>query len=133
MTVRPLHDNSRFVSGSTDRQVFVWDVATGKTVQRYADHSQRVNSVAFNKDATVVASASYDSTIKIWDCRSLSKRPMQTLTEAKDSVESVFFNDYQVISSYVCSPLTHLAASMAASGSMTSGLARSSRTALQGP
>lgn len=94
----PLNDNARFVSCSGDRQVFVWDVATGKTVQRYSDHSQRVNCVGLNKDGTIVASASYDSTIKLWDLRSLSKRPIQTLTDAKDSVESVSIEEYEIIS-----------------------------------
>lgn len=127
---RPMTDNARFVSCSGDRQVFVWDVATGKTVQRYtptstthqfpndptlfylffllfsllnwlrrySDHTQRVNSIGLNPDGTVVVSASYDSTIKLWDCRSLSKRPIQTLTDAKDSVESVSIQDYEIIS-----------------------------------
>lgn len=80
--------------------MFIWDVATGKTVQRYQDHTQRVNAVAFNTDGTVIVSGSYDSTIRIWDCRSLSKRPMQTLTEAKDSVESVLIDGFQIISGY---------------------------------
>ena len=73
------------------------DVSTGKTVQRYADHSQRVNSVAFNDDGTIVASASYDASIKLWDCRSLSKRPIQTLNEAKDSVEHVEIQGFEII------------------------------------
>jgi WD40 repeat protein len=67
-------------------------------LRRYSDHTQRVNSIGLNPDGTVVVSASYDSTIKLWDCRSLSKRPIQTLTDAKDSVESVSIQDYEIIS-----------------------------------
>jgi mitogen-activated protein kinase organizer 1 len=60
-----------------------------------------VNSVAFNKDSTIIVSGSYDSTVKIWDCRTVSKRPIQTLTDAKDSVETVYFHEFEVIAAGV--------------------------------
>jgi mitogen-activated protein kinase organizer 1 len=101
----PAGSNAHFASCSGDRQVYVWDVQTAKTVQRFADHTQRVNSVFFNKDSTLVVSGSYDSTVKVWDVRQISKRPIQTLTEGKDSIESVFLNDYEIIS---CSVDGHL-------------------------
>ena len=50
-------DNARFASVGGDRQVFLWDVATGKTLRRWAGHGGRVNAVDFGGDgASVVIS-----------------------------------------------------------------------------
>ncbi|CAG8458092.1 12413_t:CDS:2 [Ambispora leptoticha] len=64
-------DHSKFVSCGGDRQVFLFDVTTAKTIRRFEGHQHRVNTVDFNRDGTVVLSGSYDSTVRIWDCRSV--------------------------------------------------------------
>jgi mitogen-activated protein kinase organizer 1 len=97
----PLGDNTRFVSCSGDRSLYLWDVSTGKTIQRYTDHTQRVNSCDFNKDSTIIVSGSYDATIRLWDCRTTTKRAIQKLEDAKDSVESVLISDYEIIAGSV--------------------------------
>jgi mitogen-activated protein kinase organizer 1 len=99
--LRPLNDNTRFVSCGGDRQVFLWDVSTGKAVQKFQGHTLRVNSVDFNKDATVIVSGSYDSTIRLWDCRVTTKKCIQILEDAKDSVETVSIVDYEIITGSV--------------------------------
>ncbi|EER27656.1 hypothetical protein D8B26_006250 [Coccidioides posadasii str. Silveira] len=83
-------DNARFVSVGGDKQVFLWDVETGSTVRRWSGHDARVEAVEFGGEAdSIVASGSADTTVKIWDTRSLTSKPMQTLTEATDTVSSV--------------------------------------------
>lgn len=48
----------------------------------------RINDVAISRETVV--SASYDSTVRIWDCRAKGQyRPVQILREAKDSVTAV--------------------------------------------
>jgi WD40 repeat protein len=49
-------DNVRFASCGGERLVYVWDVATGAIVRRLAGHFQRINTVDFNEDASVLAS-----------------------------------------------------------------------------
>lgn len=39
-------DNARFASVGGDKTVFLWDVATARTVRRWAGHAGRVNAVA---------------------------------------------------------------------------------------
>lgn len=36
--------------------MFVWDVATGDSFRRFQGHMGKVNAVAFNSDASILAS-----------------------------------------------------------------------------
>ncbi|TPX70416.1 hypothetical protein SpCBS45565_g01741 [Spizellomyces sp. 'palustris'] len=94
-------DNSRFASCSADRSVFIWDVGTGRPTRRFTGHHQRVNAVAFNAEATVVVSGSYDASVRCWDCRSNSRTPIQVLEDAKDSVEAVQVLDTEILTGSV--------------------------------
>ncbi|KAI9798690.1 MAG: hypothetical protein M1833_004679 [Piccolia ochrophora] len=97
-------DNARFASVGGDKQVFLWDVATARTLRRWTGHFGRVNCVAFGGEADrgeaggVVVSGSFDSTIRIWDARSQSTKPIQVLEEARDSVSCL-----QVVGHEICS------------------------------
>ncbi|KAJ3023487.1 WD repeat-containing protein 83 [Thoreauomyces humboldtii] len=95
-------DNSRFASASEDRSVFVWDVGTGHPIRRFQGHHHRVNCVAFNADANVVASGSYDASVRFWDCRAQNARlPIQIVGDAKDSVESVQIVAHEILTGSV--------------------------------
>jgi WD40 repeat protein len=39
-------DNSKFASAGGDRQLFLWDVATGQTIRKFAGHDGVINSVS---------------------------------------------------------------------------------------
>ncbi|KAB8076053.1 WD40-repeat-containing domain protein [Aspergillus leporis] len=104
-------DNARFASVGGDRQVFLWDVEQGGTIRRWSGHNARVEAVQFagEGDAVVVSGAfttfpivvvvamlmqtfflgSADTTINLWDTRSNATKPIQTLTEASDTVSSI--------------------------------------------
>ncbi len=91
-------DNARFVSGGGDRTVFLWDVATATTIRRFTGHAGRVEAVAFGGDgASVVVSGSYDSTVRLWDTKSQSTKPLMQLSEAKDSVSTVKVVEHEII------------------------------------
>ncbi len=73
-------DNSRFVSCSNDKLVFIWDVGTGRIITKYRGHAAPVLCVRFNADCTVVGSSSYDATVRLWDLRSNAYEPIQVPT-----------------------------------------------------
>ena len=45
----------------------------------------------------MVVSGSVDTTVKIWDGRSRSQEPIQTLDECKDSVTSLDVSDHEIL------------------------------------
>lgn len=51
--------------------------------------TQRVNSVVFAGNDSLLVSGSYDKCVKVWDCRSLSIDAVQTMADAHDSVTAV--------------------------------------------
>jgi S1-C subfamily serine protease len=53
-------------SGSWDKTIKIWNVATGKEITTLKGHSEKVTSVAFSPDGKNLASGS-DETIKIWN------------------------------------------------------------------
>ena len=95
-------DNTTFASVGGDKLVFLWDVATARTVRRWEGHSSRVNAVAFAGESdSVIVSGSYDATVKLWDGKSQSYKPLMSLGEAKDSISSVLVAGWEVLAGCV--------------------------------
>lgn len=100
-------DNERFVSGGGDRAVFLWDVGTATTIRRFGGsaaggHSSRVNAVSFAGEGdSVVVSGSFDTSVRLWDVRSGSFKPIQVLDEARDAVTSLVVRGPEIVAGSV--------------------------------
>ncbi|KAI9766283.1 MAG: hypothetical protein M1840_006697 [Geoglossum simile] len=94
-------DNARFASVGGDKQAFLWDVATARTLRRFTGHFSRINTCAFNWDASVLATGSFDATVRLWDCKSQSTKPIQVLEESKDSVSSIDIVGHEIVTGSV--------------------------------
>ncbi len=91
-------DSKAIYSACTDTHVSTWDIETGQRARRHIGHTEFVNAVAaYRRGTEILASASDDCTVGIWDPR--QKYVVDYLIESF-AVTSVAFNDggYQVYS-----------------------------------
>lgn len=99
-------DNHRFASAGGDRAVFLWDVATAQTTRRFGSaghgHTARVNCVRFGGDGnSVIVSGGFDTSVRVWDARSNSGKPIQVLSEARDAVTSLAVRGPEIVAGSV--------------------------------
>jgi WD40 repeat protein len=61
-------DGNTLASGSKDKTVRLWDVATRRPLgEPLQGHTNSVFSVAFSPDGKTLASSSSDQTVRLWD------------------------------------------------------------------
>lgn len=53
------------------------------------------------EDGSVVVSGSYDATVRLWDCKSQSTKPIQVLEEARDSVSTLHVVGHEIVTGSV--------------------------------
>ncbi|WP_373534009.1 protein kinase [Microcoleus sp.] len=91
-------DGKVLASGSYDKTIELWEVATGRKITSLTGHSNYVLSVAFSPDGRVLASGSFDKTIKLWEVA--TGRVINSLSGHSEVVSSVAFSpDGQVLAS----------------------------------
>ncbi len=78
-------------SGSDDRKVRLWEVASGKHVRTLVGHDQWVLSIAFGPGGQLLASGSADHTVKVWDLS--NGRLLRTLEGHIGGVVSVAYSN----------------------------------------
>ncbi len=83
-------DGKTVLSGSDDKTLKLWDIASGKELKTFIGHSHWVNSVAFSPDGKTALSGSKDESLKLWDVA--SGKELKTFTGHFGSIISVIFS-----------------------------------------
>lgn len=67
--------------------IYLWNPNTGELMGKLTGHSKRVDSLAFSPDGNVLASHSYDKTIKLWNLK--SRQPIYSINTESDCCTTV--------------------------------------------
>lgn len=59
-------DGNLLVTGGGDNKARVWEAATGDNLARLTEHEDLVIRTAFNPHGSLIASVSWDGTIRLW-------------------------------------------------------------------
>ncbi|XP_059307906.1 uncharacterized protein LOC132059343 isoform X2 [Lycium ferocissimum] len=110
------------LSCGKDRTIRLWNPHRGIHIKTYKAHGRevrdvhvtqdnsklcscggdrQVNAVKFNEYASVVVSAGYDKSLRVWDCRSRSTEPIQIIDTFLDSVMSICLTKTEIIAGSV--------------------------------
>jgi WD40 repeat protein len=94
-------DGRLLASGSRDKTIKLWEVASGSLVRSLTGHTSSVYSVAFSPDGRLLASGSGDTTIKLWEVASGSL--VRSLSGHTNEIASVAFSpDGKLLVSGAC-------------------------------
>src|SRR5205823_3383662 len=63
-------DGRTLASGSDDKKIKLWDVATGIQLRSLEGHTSQVSAVTFSPDGKTLASGSADAQTKLWNLKS---------------------------------------------------------------
>ncbi|XP_037927643.1 guanine nucleotide-binding protein subunit beta-like protein [Teleopsis dalmanni] len=77
-------DGNYALSASWDKNLRLWDLATGRSTRRFEGHTKDVLSCAFSADNRQIVSGGRDKTIKLWN----------TLAECKYTIDEDGHNDW---------------------------------------
>jgi WD40 repeat protein len=84
-------DGGTLISGSVDKTVKVWDLASEQCTATLKGHAEYVASVCFAPDGRTMMTGSFDKTACIWDPRDSASAPVRRIAHS-EPVHSVAYS-----------------------------------------
>lgn len=78
--------------GLEEPDIYIWNVQTKQLLDTLKSHSAPITAIAFSNDKTMLASASWDFTVKLWDIFG-SKAAAETLNHTTEVMAIAFRPD----------------------------------------
>lgn len=93
MTCSIVHDGSLIASAGNDHHIHIHDIESGSLILNLEEaHNGLISQIRFAPKKKMLASASFDKTIKIWDMNNTN--PIMTLIGHYSSLSSIAFDPY---------------------------------------
>lgn len=83
-------DGKYVVASSADRNVYLWDFATGEVIRVFRGHTAEATGVAFSPDGKFIAVGSYDRTVRLWEVA--NGQTLKVFNGQSDKIEFVTFS-----------------------------------------
>ena len=81
-------DGKTLAMASGEKNVHLWDVATGKCLETLKGHSSAVKAVAFSPDGRTLASGSADQTVRLWNVE--TRRELMRLDPGRGDLGMIY-------------------------------------------
>jgi len=92
-------NKSILASGSADKKVILWDIATGNNIRTIKDHQDKVQIVRWNRcEDNVLLTGAFDKTIRLFDMRTNSEGMTIKVKSDIESADWSPLNSYQFLS-----------------------------------
>ncbi len=82
--------DGKLLAVASSTSIWIYDVDTSKELYRFIGHVQTVSSIAFSPNSKMLASGSWDQTVRLWDPKKGTH--LRTLTGHTGRVHSVAFS-----------------------------------------
>jgi len=97
----------KLASCGIDRGAVLWDVASGSLLMRLFGHEAKINTCPFRSgDGSVLGTGSDDGTVRMWDCRTSNKTPIQVLPRLKDGVTGLLIDETSICATSIDGAMT---------------------------
>src|SRR5690606_25939370 len=83
-------DGQSLISGGSDSEIRVWDLATGESVLRLRGHEHGVTALALSPGGSMLVSAGQGTRIMLWDAR--TGKLQGVISGHSDFVEDLAFS-----------------------------------------
>lgn len=111
-------DNLRLASGGEDKRVLVWNHQTLEILQIFTNHFDFISDLSLNHSDRILASVSYDKTLKLWDIETISSSSRPTLIRASSSERNCICGHQDEVLSIGFCPLSESLYSVSLDGLM---------------